>query len=296
MATGGERIEVEVEGRTLSLSNLGKVFYPSSGFTKGDVLDYYVRIAPVALPHLAGRPLTLKRYPDGVTGEHFYEKNCPSHRPDWVETAEIEGVRYCVVGDLASLVWAVNLADLELHVPLARAEAIGRPDSVVFDLDPGEPAGLAECCEVAEAVRARLSDLGLESFAKVSGAKGLQVYAPLDAGMAGYGRTKRLARAIAESLEDDRPALVVSRMRKDLRRGKVFVDWSQNDAHKTTVCAYSLRARERPTVSLPVSWDEVARGDASRLVFSPDAALRRVEERGDLFASVLSLRQRLPDP
>jgi bifunctional non-homologous end joining protein LigD len=311
-----ETVEVEIEGRTLSLSNLAKVLYPQAGFTKGQVIDYYVRIAPVLLPHLEFRPLTLKRYPNGVEGAYFYEKNCPAHRPRWVETAKVpresaanrrasltpresgEYIRYCVANDLATLVWAANLADLELHVPLATAAAIDNPRTVVFDLDPGAPADLVSCCRVALLARDLLSGMKLESFPKVSGSKGLQLYVPLNDRRVTYDDTKPFARAVAETLEREHPGLVVSNMKKSLRVGKVLVDWSQNDEHKTTVCVYSLRAKEQPTVSIPVTWNEIAsaarKKDASGLVFPAPAALARVAKKGDLFEPVLTMKQRLP--
>jgi bifunctional non-homologous end joining protein LigD len=297
-----QRVEVEVEGRRLRLSNLDKVMYPRVGFTKGQVIDYYSRVAPSLLPHLHGRPLTLKRYPDGVEGEHFYEKQCPSHRPDWVPTADVQTgsklIRFCLANDLPTLVWAANLADLELHTSLSRAEAMERPTMMVFDLDPGEPAAILECAQVGLWLRDVLAQLRLESFPKTSGSKGLQVYVPLN-GEAAYEQTKPLAQAIAQHLEREHADLVVSSMKKSIRGGKVLIDWSQNDEHKTTVCVYSLRARERPTVSTPLDWGEVEgaleAGDPTALVFDWDEVLERVDEHGDLFAPVLELRQRLPD-
>jgi bifunctional non-homologous end joining protein LigD len=290
------RVEVEVEGRRLSLSNLDKVLYPAVGFTKGQVIEYYTRVAPAVLPHLHGRPLTLKRYPNGVDGQYFYEKQCPSHAPEWVATAPIAAGRrtidFCLANDLPTLVWTANLADLELHTSLSLAERIERPTMMVFDLDPGEPAGLAECAEVALALRELLGQLRLSSFVKTSGSKGMQVYVPLN-GDVGYDATKRFSQAVARHLEADRGELVVSTQKRSLRAGKVLIDWSQNDEHKTTVCAYSLRARERPTVSTPLEWDELERPD--ELVFDADAVLARVAERGDLFAPVLEERQALPD-
>jgi bifunctional non-homologous end joining protein LigD len=303
---GGSRkgVEVEVEGRRIPIRNLEKVFYPEAGFTKGDVVSYYVRIAPVLLPHLRDRPLTLKRYPDGVNGPFFYEKRCPHHRPSWLRTAPVwsegnqEHIRYCVVDDLPSLVWVASIADLELHTPLAVARDVERPTALAFDLDPGPPADVLSCCDVALLLRRLMHRLGLEAFPKTSGSKGLQVYVPLD-GRAGYDETKAFAHAVARLLERARPDLVVERMTKRLRGGKVLVDWSQNDRNKTTVCVYSLRARPRPTVSTPLRWPEVERAararDARALSFEADAVLRRVERMGDLFAPVLSLAQRLPD-
>ena len=293
------RVTVDVAGKQLSLSNLDKVLYPAVGFTKGHVIDYYTRVAPAVLPHLQDRPLTLKRYPNGVEGGHFYEKQCPSHRPDWVRSEPVElsskTIKFCVCDDLATLVWLANLADLELHPSLSKVPDVERPTVMAFDLDPGPGAGLAECCEVALILRAALDALGLESFAKTSGSKGIQVYVPLNLGEVDYDHgTKRLSNALARHLESEHPKLIVSSQKKELRKDKVLIDWSQNDEHKTTVGVYSLRARERPTVSTPVAWDEVEAGDPDALVFEPDDVLARVEEHGDLFAPVAELRQSLP--
>lgn len=305
MARARDEVEVLVEGRRLRLRNLDKVFYPATGFTKRDVVDYYRRIAPVLLPHLRDRPLTLKRYPDGVEGPFFYEKRCPRHRPEWVRTEAIwsegngEHIDYCVVDDLPTLVWLASIADLELHTSLGLVRDVARPTVLAFDLDPGAPADLLACCEVALILRRLLGALGLEAFPKTSGSRGLQVYVPLNAPVT-YRETKPFAHAVARLLERRHPALVVERMAKSLRAGKVLVDWSQNDPHKTTVCAYSLRARSSPTVSAPVRWREVERavraGDASGLVLEAGDVLRRVQRSGDLFAPVLALRQRLPGP
>jgi bifunctional non-homologous end joining protein LigD len=290
------RVEVDVEGHRLSLSNLDKVLYPAVGFTKGQVIDYYTRIAPVLLDHLRDRPLTLKRYPNGVDEKYFYEKQCPSHRPEWVGTVAVptsgRTIDFCLCNDLPTLVWLANLADLELHPSLSRADAIERPTVLAFDLDPGPPASLAECCEVARILREALDQLGLRSFVKTSGSKGLQVYAPLNTEDVSYDETKPFANALARHLEGEHPQLIVSSQKKQLRRGKVLIDWSQNDEHKTTVCVYSLRARERPAVSTPLDWDELDKPDA--LVFEADDVLERVAERGDLFAPVVELEQRLP--
>ena len=287
------RLEVQVEGRTLSLSNLPKVLYPAVGFTKGEVIDYYTRIAPALLPHLRNRPLTLKRYPNGVEAPYFYEKNCPSHAPEWVRKERVDKIDYCVCDDLATMVWLANLADLELHPSLSLVDDINRPTVMAFDLDPGEPAGLAECCEVAVLLRDALAALGLQSFAKTSGSKGIQVYVPLNVEGVDYDHgTKRLSQALARHLEASHPKLIVSQQRKELRRGKVLIDWSQNDEHKTTVCVYSLRARERPTVSTPLEWSELDDPDA--LVFEAADVLKRVERHGDLFAPVVELEQELP--
>ncbi|MGB8579246.1 MAG: non-homologous end-joining DNA ligase [Candidatus Sulfotelmatobacter sp.] len=295
---------IEVQGKQLKLSNLEKVLYPATGFTKQQVIDYYVRIAPAMLPHLAGRALTRKRYPDGVDAEFFYEKNAPQHRPDWVKTAPIwsEGnhrtVHYILADDLPTLVWLANLAAIELHPSLALAKDITCPTMMVFDLDPGPPANIVQCCQVGIWLREIFDHFGLQSFPKTSGSKGLQIYVPLNTPTT-YESTKTFARALAQLLEQEHPKMVVSDMKKSLRTGKVFVDWSQNDEHKTTVAVYSLRAREHPTVSTPVSWNEVehalAKKDANRLVFEAPQTVARVEKMGDLFAPALKLKQRLPD-
>ncbi|MGC2550287.1 MAG: non-homologous end-joining DNA ligase [Candidatus Sulfotelmatobacter sp.] len=295
---------IEVQGKQLKLSNLEKVLYPATGFTKQQVIDYYVRIAPAMLPHLAGRALTRKRYPNGVDAEYFYEKNAPQHRPDWVKTAPIwsEGnhrtVHYILANDLPTLVWLANLAAIELHPSLALAKDITCPTMMVFDLDPGPPANIVQCCQVGVWLREIFDHFGLQSFPKTSGSKGLQIYVPLNTPTT-YESTKTFARALAQLLEQEHPKMVVSDMKKALRTGKVFVDWSQNDEHKTTVAVYSLRARERPTVSTPVRWDEVEQAlrkkDANRLVFEAPQTVARMEKMGDLFAPVLKLKQRLPD-
>jgi bifunctional non-homologous end joining protein LigD len=302
MAKRSEQV-VDIEGKRLTLSNLDKVLYPAVGFTKGQVIDYYVRIAPVLLPHLKGRPLTMKRYPNGVNGMHFYEKNCPEHRPDWVQTAPIwspgnnKTMQYCLAQDLPTLVWAANLADLELHTSLSLGKEIMRPTFIVFDLDPGPPADIVLCCQVGLWVREIFSHFGLESYAKTSGSKGLQIYVPLNTAVT-YEQTKPFAHELARLLERQQPDHVVSDMKKVLRTGKVFVDWSQNDDYKTTVCVYSLRAKDHPTVSTPVTWDEVQqclkKGDPKVLVFTSDQTLERVGKHGDLFADVLTMKQKLP--
>jgi bifunctional non-homologous end joining protein LigD len=295
--------EVAIEGKRLKLVNLDKVFYPAVGFTKGQVIDYYARISTVLLPHLKDRPLTMKRYPDGVEGPYFYEKRCPEHRPKWVQTAPVwsddkgDHIKFCLANDLATLIWAANLADLELHTSLSLAKAIEQPTMMVFDLDPGEPADIRDCCAVAVQLKAMLEQLRLKSFAKTSGSKGLQVYVPLNTPVS-YDETKAFSHAIAQLLEQANPKGVVSNMKKSLRQGKVFVDWSQNDQHKTTVCVYSLRAKERPMVSTPVDWDEVEQGirpkKGKALAFDSQQTLERAERRGDLFEPVLKLKQRLP--
>jgi bifunctional non-homologous end joining protein LigD len=290
-------VEVEVEGRRLKLSNLDKVFYPATGFTKGQVIDYYRQVAPALLGHLRKRPLTMKRYPDGVEGQFFYEKQCPSYHPDWIETVAVQNrrrIEYCLANDLPTLIWLANLADLELHTSLSRAEDIKQPTMMVFDLDPGEPAGIMECVRVGIALRDLFAGLKLDCYPKTSGSKGLQVYVPLNSRVT-YDETKPFAHAIAMLLEKQMPELVVSSMKKSIRGGKVLVDWSQNDEHKTTVCVYSLRARERPTVSTPVRWEEVEKARSPKqLTFEAGAVLKRVEQHGDLFAPVLEQRQKLP--
>lgn len=294
---------IEIEGRQLTLSNLDKVLYPAAGFTKAQVIDYYVRIAPVLLPHLKNRPLTLKRYPEGVDGMFFYEKACPKYRPAWVQTTAVwsEGrnnyIDFCLAQDISTLVWAANLADLELHTSLSRARDVTRPSMMVFDLDPGEPATIVQCCNVGLRLREMFQQLGLQTFAKTSGSKGLQVYIPLNTAIT-YDESKPFAHAVARYLEDERPKDIVSDMKKALRVGKVLVDWSQNDDHKTTVCVYSLRAKAQPTVSAPVTWDEVEsclkKRDPKALVFTSDDVLNRVKDLGDLFAPVETLKQKLP--
>ncbi len=277
--------EIEVEGRTLKLTNRAKVMYPRTGFTKGELIDYYAQIAPVLLPHLAGRPLTLKRYPDGVDGEYFYEKRCPAHRPSWVRTAPIESERgkgtidYCLAEDKPTLIWAGNLAAIELHPSLSRAAQMDRPTAIVFDLDPGPPAGLRACCRVALLVKEVFDAFALDTFVKTSGSKGLQVYAPLNTPV-DYEQTKSFARAVAELLEKRHPRQVVSRMAKELRPGRVLIDWSQNDEHKTTVCVYSLRARERPTISTPLAWEEVERAAAEQARAQPQRRAGRTARSG----------------
>jgi len=295
---------VEIQGRHLKLSNLQKVMYPATGFTKQQVIDYYARIAPAMIPHLAGRALTRKRYPDGVDGEPFFEKNAPMHKPEWVKTAPIwsgrnrRTVHYVLADDLATLVWLANLAALELHPSLALAKDITCPTEMVFDLDPGAPANIVQCCQVGLWLREIFEHFGLRSFPKTSGSKGLQIYVPLNT-PTNYDATKMFSHALAQLLEHDHPELVLSEMSKQARTGKVFVDWSQNDEHKTTVAVYSLRAREHPTVSTPVTWEEVERAfkkkDAGLLVFEAPQVVKRFEKLGDLFEPVLELKQRLPD-
>ncbi len=290
-------LAVLIEGRRLKLSNWDKILFPQTGFTKGDLIAYYARIAPAVLPHLRDRPLTLKRYPNGVDQPYFYEKNSPAHRPEWVQTARINGVHYTLAQDRPTLVWLANLADVELHTSLSLASRPERPSMLVFDLDPGAPADVVQCCEVALVLRGLFEQLNLECVAKTSGSKGLQVYVPLN-GATSYEETKPFARRIAELMEARMSQLVVSRMTKRLRPGRVLVDWSQNDAHKTTVTVYSIRAREHPTVSAPIGWDEVQRchdhQDAGILTFEGHAVLARVAAAGDPFAMLLNTRQQLP--
>ncbi len=296
MSSSAQKVSVQVDGHKLELSNLDKVLYPAAGFTKAQVVDYYQQIAPVLLPHIADRPVTIKRYPDGVDGKFFFQKNAPAH-PDWVPTARIpspgstkarEEVEYILGGDLATLIWAANLAALELHVPMWRYPEIGNPDLMVFDLDPGAPATIVECCEVALLLRPLLQDRGLEPVAKTSGRKGLQVYAAVSGVTS--DEMSDLAKELAEQLEQGHPELVVSRMTRALRPRKVLVDWSQNNAAKTTVAPYSLRATDEPTVSTPVTWDEVEScRDADDLRFTGDDVVERVKQSGDLFAAATGL-------
>jgi bifunctional non-homologous end joining protein LigD len=289
---------LEFAGRSLKLSNYDKVLFPESGFTKGDLIEYYAAAAEAVLPHLRDRALTLKRYPNGVDKPFFYEKNSPSHRPDWVPTAEIGGVSYTLCQEPAALVWLANLADVELHTSLAYAAAPDCPSLLVFDLDPGPPAGLVECCQVALVLRGMFGALGLTSVVKTSGSKGMQVYVPIDPALASFSETKTFAKQVAELLEQRLPELVVSRMTKSLRPGRVFVDWSQNDDHKTTATVYSVRALPTPGVSTPLRWEEVSdcleAGDAGRLVFTPAQVLERIGSLGDLFAEAATVRQALP--
>lgn len=294
---------LRVAGKAIKVSNLQKVLYPAAGFTKGDLIRYYVGIADVMLKHLRGRTVTLKRYPNGADGMFFYEKNCPVHRPPWVETANIpsrhreNGLDYCLLNSKPALAWVAQLAALELHTSLSKSSAQERPTMMVFDLDPGPPADILDCITIALRMRDTLARLGLQSFPKTSGGKGLHFYVPLNTPCT-YDDTKSFARAVAELFERQDPEHVVSAMRKDLRVGKIFIDWSQNDEHKTTCCAYSLRARPRPTVSTPVTWREVENAlrkrDGGSLRFEAHDVLARVAENGDLFAPVLTLRQRLP--
>ncbi len=284
------------------LSNPDKVMYPETGFTKRDVLNFYLGISPVLLPHLQNRPITLKRYPNGVNGLFFYERRCPLHRPAWVKTAPVPStehaeVHQCVINDAQSLSWIVNLASLELHTLLSTGSDLERPVMLMFDLDPGPPAGLVECAEVAFELKTLFDSLRLQAFLKTSGGKGLHLAVPLNTPVA-FAQTKAFSHAIALAIEKDLPRLAVSRQKKSSRTGKVLVDWSQNDRHKSTVAPYSLRARKTPTVSTPITWEELAQfrrsKDAQTMTFGPDAVRRRIARRGDLFKPVLDLKQKLP--
>jgi bifunctional non-homologous end joining protein LigD len=295
---------VEIEGREVTLSNVDKVMYPAAGFTKGQVIDYYIKVSRFILPHLKDRPLTLKRYPDGAAGELFYEKNASKHTPKWVETAPVKRrhepgvIRYVLLNNLPSLVWAANLASLELHALLAKAPKVQRPTAMVFDLDPGAPADFLTCAQVATRLRDLLEEMGLYSLVKSSGSKGLQIYVPLNTAVT-YEETQPLAKSLAAALERAEPDLVVAKMAKDLRGGKVFIDWSQNTDTKTTVSVYSLRAKHaEPFVSFPIDWDHLERavkkGDRGIFLVTPGEALKRLEKEGDLFADVLTLKQKMP--
>jgi bifunctional non-homologous end joining protein LigD len=299
--------QVEVDGRELKLTNLDKVLYPKAGFTKGEMVDYYAKVADAMVPHLSGRAVTLRRFPEGVDDldSAFFEKRCPKHRPKWVKTTNVRAgpnagnIDFCVCDGRPTLIWMAQLAAIELHPSLSLGRAPTRPTVLAFDLDPGPPADVVDCCRVALRLRELFAHFGVECFPKTSGSKGMQVYVPLNMPKTSYDETKPFAKAIAQLLEKQTPDRVVSKMKKVERKGKVFVDWSQNHRSKTTIAVYSLRARERPTASTPVSWDEVERaaesGDGSHLVFEAGAVLERIEEKGDLFAPVLELEQKLPE-
>jgi bifunctional non-homologous end joining protein LigD len=301
--TKSRKDQLRIGNRHLEVSNLDKVFYPDTGFTKGDVIAYYRDVSKVVLPYLKGRPVTLKRYPDGVNGNFFYEKRCPPHRPEWVGTITMQrqkddkDVEYCAVDGIAALIWAANLGNLELHATLARLPDLERPTSVVFDLDPGPPADILDCADIAIRLRRLLEELGLQSMCKTSGSKGMQLYVPLNSKVT-YEETSPFALSIARLLQEQTPDRVVTKMKKELRNDKVLIDWSQNDGHKTTVCAYSLRARPRPTVSTPVTWEEVeqarTKNDSELLIFDSKEVLRRIDKHQDLFEPVRKLRQKLP--
>lgn len=297
------RVEVDVDGHRVALTHLDKVLYPDDGYTKAQMLDYYSRIHEVMLPHLSDRAVTLKRYPHGVGDEFWFEKNCPHYRPAWMKTVtrhsenRDKDVNYCVVGDRASLIWLANQATIEFHVPLALRRSMDRPRTIVFDLDPGDDMTPVDCADVAFDLRDRLLGDGLKSWVKSSGSKGLHLYVPLNRPKMTFERTKDYAHAVAKDLVAARDDVTAS-MSKAQRRGKVFIDWSQNSAHKTTVCVYSLRARATPTVSAPLTWDElfdaVENDDPAMLLHTADDVLERVAEHGDLFADVLSTEQTLP--
>ncbi len=296
-----QRVPVDIDGRTLLVSNLDKVLYPAIGFTKAQVIDYYVRIAPVMLTHIGGRGVTLRRWPDGVDADSFFEKRCPSHAPDWLPTVAGPGdrggaIQYCCLDEPAALAWTANLAALEIHAPMARGADIDAPTMLVFDLDPGAPATIVECCQVALRIRELLDGLGLEVFPKTSGSKGLQLYVPLNTPHT-HDHCSQFALAVAQLLEKQTPKSVTSIMKRSVRGGKIFVDWSQNSRHKTTIAPYSLRAREQPTVSTPLHWHEVVDGaDGLELVFTAPQVIDRVDDIGDLFAPTATLEQELPQP
>jgi bifunctional non-homologous end joining protein LigD len=294
---------VEIFGKKLSLSNLEKDLYPSYGFTKAQILEYYRRMGRFILPHLQDRALTMKRYPEGVDREFFYEKRCPAHCPAWVETAELslahgEEMTVCLVNDLANLMWVANLASLELHVPLARVDSPETPNAVVFDLDPGEPANILDCARVALILRDLLSPLGLSTYVKTSGKKGLHVYVPLNRQETTFEVTKKFSKAVAGTLQKNYPDFVTAKMAKEYRHGKVFINWSQNDPSHSMICVYSLRALEKPTVSFPLAWRELEdlaeQGIPEKLQIIYSEAVSRAEKQGDLFREVLEKKQKLP--
>jgi bifunctional non-homologous end joining protein LigD len=303
----GETRQVEVDGKELRLTNLDKVLYPKTGFTKGEMVDYYAKVAPALVPHLSGRAVTLRRFPEGVEDldAAFYEKRCPKHRPKWVKTAKVEAgpragvIEFCVCDSLPTLIWMAQLAAIELHPSLSKSRAPKRPTSLVFDLDPGPPADVVDCSRVALRLRELLAQLNLECFVKTSGSKGMQLYVPLNTKTT-YEETRPFAQAIAQIVAKQHPENVLAKMgKKTDRSGKVFIDWYQNNERKTTISVYSLRARERPTCSTPVTWDEIEAaadsGEADHLVFETKDVLDRIEQHGDLFAPVLELNQELPD-
>ncbi len=294
-------VRASINGRALTLTNLDKVLYPQAGFSKADVLNYYIGISPFILPHVAGRPLTMKRYPNGVEAPFFYEKSCPGHKPDWLTVTEAgssKKVAYCTIEDQAGLVWVANLASLELHTMLSRHEDVSRPTMVAFDLDPGEGTDVLDCAAAAVRLREILAGLGLQCYAKTSGGKGLHVLVPLNTPVS-FEETKDFAHAVALIMQERYPDAVTANMRKALRQGKIFIDWSQNDAHKTTVCAYSLRAQPRPTVSAPVTWEELAAAigakDPALLYFEAADVLARTRQDGDLLQPMVLSEQELPD-
>jgi bifunctional non-homologous end joining protein LigD len=303
----GETRQVEVEGKELRLTNLDKVLYPETGFTKGEMVDYYARVAPAIVPHLSGRAVTLRRFPEGVDDldAAFFEKRCPKHRPKWVRTAKVQAgpragvIEFCVCDSLPTLIWMAQLAAIELHPSLSLSRAPKRPTALVYDLDPGPPADVVDCSRVALRLRDLLSQLGLECFAKTSGSKGMQLYVPLNT-KTSYEQTRPFGQALAQIVAKQSPEDVLAKMgKKTDRSGKVLIDWYQNNERKTTISVYSLRARERPTCSTPVTWEEVEKaadsGKGDHLVFETEDVLKRLDEHGDLFAPVLELEQELPD-
>ncbi len=298
MAKGSE-VEVEVGDRKLRLTNLEKTLYPDADFTKAQVIDYFVRIAPVMLPHIEDRGITMRRYPDGVDADSFFNKRCPDWKPDWMQAVRGPGessgpIDYCQLSEVAALAWSANLAALEIHAPMARSQNIDAPTMVVYDLDPGEGTTIVECCQIALVLRDLLTTVGLEAWPKTSGSKGMQLYVPLNTPHE-HEHASSFARATGQLLERDLPDRVTTTMAKAKRPGKIFIDWSQNSRHKTTIAPYSLRARSQPTVSTPISWDEVSDGaNGDSLVFTAADVLERVSEFGDLFADTLTLEQRLP--
>jgi len=302
----GETRQVEVEGKELKLSNLDKVMYPKTGFTKGEMVDYYARVAPAIVPHLSGRAVTLRRFPEGIEDldAAFYEKRCPKHRPKWVKTAKVQAgpqagvIEFCVCDSLPTLIWMAQLAALELHPSLSKSRAPKRPTVVAFDLDPGPPADVVDCSRVALRLRELLAQVNLECFAKTSGSKGMQLYVPLNTKIS-YEQTRPFAQAIAQVVANQDPENILAKMgKKTDRSGKVFIDWYQNNERKTTISVYSLRARERPTCSTPITWEEVEQaaesGKGDHLVFETKDVLSRLDQHGDLFAPVLELEQQLP--
>jgi bifunctional non-homologous end joining protein LigD len=302
----GETRQVEVEGKELRLSNLDKVLYPKTGFTKGEMVDYYAKVAPALVPHLSGRAVTLRRFPEGIEDldASFYEKRCPKHRPKWVKTAKVQAgpragvIEFCVCDSLPTLIWMAQLAAIELHPSLSKSRAPKRPTSLVFDLDPGPPADVVACSRVALRLREVLTQLNLECFAKTSGSKGMQLYVPLN-GKTSYEETRPFGQALAQIVANQDSENILAKMGKRTdRSGKVFIDWYQNNERKTTISVYSLRARERPTCSTPITWDEVEQaaesGKGDHLVFETSDVLKRLDQHGDLFAPVLELEQELP--
>ena len=303
----GKTQQVEVEGKELKLSNLDKVLYPKTGFTKGEMVDYYAKVAPAIVPHLSGRAVTLRRFPEGIEDldAAFYEKRCPKHRPKWVKTAKVQAgpragvIEFCVCDSLPTLIWMAQLAAIELHPSLSLSRAPKRPTSLVFDLDPGPPADVVDCSRVALRLREVLSQLNLQSFVKTSGSKGMQLYVPLNT-KSSYEETRPFGQALAQIVANQDPESILAKMgKKTDRSGKVFIDWYQNNERKTTISVYSLRARERPTCSTPITWDEVEKaadsGKGDHLVFETADVLKRLDEHGDLFAPVLELEQELPE-